>query len=205
MVDYYDFASIRRLLSEGFTGDQLLNLCFDEAVLRPVYDEYMGQVTRSELVREIIDHAHRHLALDAVLSWAQKHNPARYEAHGPYRHAPISGESAPGDVLPDNDLGQAIILGGTYREMPLRLFATEWAQYGMTWVRSGWLFVPQWTAGHAVTFFKIHRTDNHKGYIHLVDVASPEHRVWLKTAAGFAKEATFHYVSHPVALWHFEW
>ena len=84
MAGYYNFKHIRTLLSEGFAADELLTLCFDEAALRPVYDNWI-EGTKSDLIRTIVDHAHRHLALDTVLAWAKAHNPHRYKKHGPYQ------------------------------------------------------------------------------------------------------------------------
>ncbi len=209
MADYYNFKNIRILLTKGFTENDLLELCFDEPELRPVYENRAEAAGKSNLVRQIIDHAHTRLAIESVLNWAKDHNPARYEKHQPYYQPgpPKTQENSSQItlVLPDNDLGKGITLGGVYRTIPFRIVATKWAEYGESWVRSGWLFIPQWTENHAIAFFKIHAYDVGVGYIHLVDVSDPKHTIWLTTETGFKKEGEFHYIMHPSDTWEFVW
>jgi hypothetical protein len=110
-----------------------------------------------------------------------------------------------GLVSASNALGRGITLGGTYRNIPLRLVATRWSGYGMSWMRSGWLFVPQLTCSHAIAFFKLHVQDEGSGYIHIIDASDPVHTIWLTTGTGFKKEDQFHYINHPMAIWPFSW
>lgn len=72
-------------------------------------------------------------------------------------------------------------------------------------MRSGWLYVPQWTESLSVAFFKVHISELGAGYIHLVDVASPKHTIWLKTQTGYSNEKEFHYLSFPTDVWEFTW
>jgi hypothetical protein len=211
---YYNLKNIRLLLSEGFGRDELVELCFDEPLLRDVYENWSEEASKGEFVRHIIDHAHKHLAMEVILEWAAKQNPSRYEAHRPYRQGDElegagGGEadlSGAGLVLENNDLGRGLTLGGAYRDILLRIVATDWAEYGtFGWVRSGWLFIPQWTTSHAVAFFKVHVSEDGEGYIHIVDVADPRHPIWLTTTTGWRKEKEFHYVGHPVDVWFFTW
>ena len=209
MTEYYNLRNIRILLVEGFVIDELRDLCFDEPRLRPVYENLSDATTKSELVRSIVDYAHRKLVIESVLDWAKQHNLSRFEEHQPYYspEAPGVNPSATkvGTVLPDNDLGKGITLGGLYRDIPLRIVATEWVQYGASLARSGWLFIPQWTESHAIAFFKIHVLDDRKGYIHIVDVSDPTHIIFLATGTGFRMEKEFHYAAHPTDVWDFVW
>jgi hypothetical protein len=59
-------------------------------------------------------------------------------------------------------------------------------------MRGGWLFIPQWTANHAISFFKVHVFDNGTGYMHIVDTTDPAHTVYLATDTGSRKEKSFH-------------
>jgi hypothetical protein len=87
--------------------------------------------------------------------------------------------------------------------------ATDWAKYGTGWVKSGWLYIPERTHSHAVTFFKIHAFDDKTGYIHILDSANPTHKLWLETNTGFREEQTFCWDEHKdalrTALWQFTW
>ena len=95
---YYNLKNIRLLLTEGFGRDELVELCFDEPLLRDVYENWSDEASKGQLVRHIIDHAHKHLAVDVVLEWAEKHNPSRYEAHRPYRQGDEREAKGAGEV-----------------------------------------------------------------------------------------------------------
>ena len=208
MNQYYIYKNIRLLLSAGFVKDQLLDLCFDTPDLREIYENLSNTSNKSELIRQLIDFADKQVMLDQVLEWAKDVNRIQYDNYKPYygEDDPEKAFIGVGHVLPDNSLGKGILLGGSFREVPLRLVATEWVEYGQGgWVRSGWLFIPQRTENHATTFFKIHANRDHKGYIHIADASSPSHPVWLITAAGNKIEKEFHYIGYPSDVWHFVW
>ena len=115
MGQYYNFKNIFALLTEGFSTSELKTMCFVEPALRPMYENWSDSANKADMVRSIVDYAHQKLVIEAVLNWAEE----------------------------NNDLGYGIILGGIYQDVPLEIAATGWAEYGSTWVRSGWLFVPQ--------------------------------------------------------------
>lgn len=84
MTKHYNLEKIRRLLTEGFTEEELLNLCFDKPALKPVYDNWAGIASRDKLARQIVDYADKKLVIEVVLEWAKEHNPPRYEEYRPY-------------------------------------------------------------------------------------------------------------------------
>ncbi|MFN8463917.1 MAG: hypothetical protein U0X20_00140 [Caldilineaceae bacterium] len=160
----------------------------------------------------MLDFALRHLLVDALLLKAKEANPYRYAEHQPYLDRDLA--AAPGtrstseklcEVVPGNDLGYGITLGGFYRNVSLCVAATEWTLYGQSQVRSGWLYIPQWTANHALAFFKIHVQEDGTGYIHIVDAADPVHSIHLLTSSGDIQKGEFHYCSNPAAVWAFAW
>jgi hypothetical protein len=110
-----------------------------------------------------------------------------------------------GIVSENNDLGRGITLGGVYKNVPLRIVATRWFGYRMSWTRSGWLFVPQLSHAHAIAFFKLHTQEDGSGYLHITDASDPLHQIWLTTGTGFRREDNFHYINNPMAIWPFEW
>jgi hypothetical protein len=210
---YYHFANIRAMLIEGYSKEDLLKLCFDVPELLPLYREWQGApISTSRLVQEMLDYAHRHLLVDTLLLKAMAANPYRYAEHQPYvnRDLPAAaGESTPDSrvcaAVAANYLGYGITLGGFYRDVAMSVVATEWTPYGETQVRSGWLYIPQWTANHALAFFKIHVYGDGTGYIHIVDVADPAHTIHLLTSSGEMLKGSFHYLDDPAALWTFNW
>jgi len=205
--------NISEFLNNSFSLEELKNLSFFEPSLERFYTDSSEVDIKSKYVREMIDFALRRGAIDALLAAAKAERPQIYEQYAPYF---ITGpalmneskgetlEISAGSVLPDNSLGKGLVLGGLYQKVPLRIVAHDWAEYGnASWVRSGWLFIPQWTPSHAVAFFKVHVLEGGTGYIHITDVSDPVHTIWLATSGGLKIEKEFHYVAHPVDVWHF--
>lgn len=132
--------------------------------------------------------------------------------------APTPGQTSSSDlfgsehkmVFGSDDLGKGIKLGGKYRNIFLRFLSSEWTRYGsIGWVKSGWLYCPPYFGvSHAVVFFKVHISDDGKGYIHLNSVANPKHNIWLETQAGFRQDGIFGWNGgndQRIALWQFYW
>jgi hypothetical protein len=196
MKDYYNFGNIRSVLMEGFSQEQLRTFCSVTPSFRAVY-ENLADANKEAFVREIIDHGRRQLKLEEVIEWVRQENPAQYIHYEPYVDLTMESggqdEKAVLSILPDDHLGKGIRFGGSYRGIRLRIAATEWTPYGSDReIRSGWLFIPQWTANHALTFFKIHTYSVGEGYIHIADVTEPAHPVYLSTEAGDHLEMSFH-------------
>jgi hypothetical protein len=84
----YHLRNIQTLLSQGFNERELRDLCFYEPEFRPVYDQIPHGASKSEMIRLLLEFAEQKLLLDALLRWAKKRNPARYEQHYPYLIAP---------------------------------------------------------------------------------------------------------------------
>lgn len=209
MNDYYNRRNIHAVLMEGFGLEDLQTFCALSDSFRAVYDNWLHR-SKNDFVVAMIDYGYRQLKLEELLDWVQKENAARYNQHLPYVNPETTVVTGIGrplvSVLPDDSLGKGIHFGGTYQGIPLRIAATEWTAYGrQREVRSGWTFIPQWGASHAITFFKIHVYDVGEGYIHIVDVTEPAHPVYLATAAGTRQEMDFHYTENPSAVWGFIW
>ncbi len=84
MTEHYDLQNIRTLLTEGFSVEELRNLCFDTPVLKPVYEDWSASAGKGELARQIVDYSDKKLVIATVLNWAKGSNPDRYQKHQPY-------------------------------------------------------------------------------------------------------------------------
>ncbi len=80
----YRFKNIRTLLTQGFSEQELRDLCFDVPGFRPVYENIGASASKAEIVAKLLDHAERTIQVDALLAVAKEHNPKRYKAHEPY-------------------------------------------------------------------------------------------------------------------------
>jgi len=94
MTTDYKLDNIRRLLTEGFSEDELRRLSSDAPDFRGVYTSLAKSASLTEVVDHLLDFAGRQMKLEALLAWAEAHNPERYVHHQPYR-------SGDGDPSPD--------------------------------------------------------------------------------------------------------
>jgi hypothetical protein len=99
----------------------------------------------------------------------------------------------------NGDLGFGLTIGGVHEGAELLALACPEYEYKETWVRSGWLY-SGFSAGAylAVAFFKMHRSPDNTGYIHIRDASSPPHIVWFKAPTPQYQQAILHYI--PVNL-----
>ena len=72
----YNLATIRELVNNSLTNNQLKNLCFD--YFKEVYEENQH---RDELIREMVDYANRQYKIDQLLKEIKRINPAQYSVH----------------------------------------------------------------------------------------------------------------------------
>lgn len=80
----YDLDKIKTFLIEGFTDQELRDLCFYENDFRPVYDNLAPNVGKAEIIRQLLEYAKQKEKIDLLITWGKDRNPARYEEHGPY-------------------------------------------------------------------------------------------------------------------------
>lgn len=86
MPDQYNFENIRTMLTKGFSDGELRDFCQDRAEFRPVYNNLTYSMNKTEIIRLIIDYAHKQILVEILLAWAKKHNLNGYLAYQPYYH-----------------------------------------------------------------------------------------------------------------------
>lgn len=197
----YNLRNIRDLLNEGFSKEEIIELCFYEPQLKPVYDSLQAAASKPEVIRLVIDFAYQKLQMDVLLEAARKLNPARYEIHQPYTQSEADRYA----LIHNNDLGYGVKIGGEYQGHTLEAVALGWSEYGEGWVKSGWLYISPWSQCLAITFFKVHLVQDGTGYVHINDASYPIHSIWLETSAGFRKTGDFHYLNKSTTVWDFKW
>lgn len=84
MTKRYHLRNIQTLMTQGFTQQELRDLCFYELDFRPVHDQLPQAAGKAEIVRTLLEYAEQKMVLDTLLELARKHNPARYSQHQPY-------------------------------------------------------------------------------------------------------------------------
>ncbi|MBI1879105.1 MAG: formylglycine-generating enzyme family protein [Chloroflexi bacterium] len=84
MVRQHNFKNIRALLIEGFTGEELRELCFDAPDFRPVYHQLAQNTGKDEIVRRLLEYAQKMFLIDQLLILVQERNPALYEVYQSY-------------------------------------------------------------------------------------------------------------------------
>lgn len=74
----YNIPAIFDLLYEGFSNEDLRALAFKVPALKPVYNNLAASMTTSEIARQIVEYADKHLVLEQLLTAIQQQNPRRY-------------------------------------------------------------------------------------------------------------------------------
>nr|WP_139088711.1 hypothetical protein [Oscillochloris trichoides] len=210
MTEYYNFQNIRNLLMEGFDMEELLTFCFDFEDFRFIYSNRPPNQTKNDLVRAIIDRGYQRLRMEIIFDWAKQASPIRYEQHLPYLKSEVTTTKETLDLsfslVENGNLGYGITISEWYLGVNLLTVAANWVSYGeKRFVRSGWLYTPQWGQEHAITFFKLHVYEDGHAYIHIVDTADPVHYVQLETSIGYKVERQLHYNLYPTEILFFHW
>lgn len=80
----YHLRNIQTLLTQGFSEQELRDLCFYEPKFRPVHDQLAQGIGKVEIIRALLEYAEQKVLIEILLDLAKKHNPARYKKHQPY-------------------------------------------------------------------------------------------------------------------------
>ncbi|MCB0168106.1 MAG: AAA-like domain-containing protein [Anaerolineae bacterium] len=107
MRNTYNLPKIRKLMTEGFTDDELRAFSFDTPAFRQVYEKLAQSTGKAEIVDHLLEHAERKVLLETLLFWAKENNPTRYEDYQPYFKAHIF-ISYKRDIKPDEPVAQQI-------------------------------------------------------------------------------------------------
>ncbi len=88
MTENYHLNNIKTLLTEGFSEEELRDLCFFETQFRPVHDLLPPQNgNKRKIIRLLIGYAVQKGLQDDLLTWAAETNPAAYQKYQPYLDA----------------------------------------------------------------------------------------------------------------------
>lgn len=59
MPKRYHLSQIRTLLNQGFTDEEIRQLCYDTHDFRPVYDQLTQTTGKTEIIHRLVEHADR--------------------------------------------------------------------------------------------------------------------------------------------------
>lgn len=135
-------ANIRRLLTGGFSVEELLCLIHDEEDDFGSFGERLGPgMSKGRIVDELIEFARQKSVMDTLLQWAKRENPVKYERLGPYyrqgrpdrtnRDAPETVPVPAGQFLMGSDPGERVPPYETPQH-PVDLLAFEIGKYPIT-------------------------------------------------------------------------
>lgn len=113
MNEYYILKNIHEVLVQGFSEEELRQMCFYQTEFKPLYDQLSQDAGKEKIVHQIIEYAYRQLKVDVLLAWVKDNNAQRYEFHKPYYSLDTDQKSSHNFVSPieNNDLGYGLILG----------------------------------------------------------------------------------------------
>ncbi|MBE7471313.1 MAG: hypothetical protein DPW09_32990 [Anaerolineae bacterium] len=82
----YHSKNIRELLRNGFDGEELRRLGFDDSDFRPFFDKLAENTGKETIIARLIEHADYKSLFPSLLAWAKKENPIQYRQCQPYRY-----------------------------------------------------------------------------------------------------------------------
>jgi DNA-binding transcriptional ArsR family regulator len=85
----YNTKKIRKLLTDGFTPDELRRFCYDEKSFRDIYEQLPPTPGKGEIIDQLIEHAERKVLFKPLLIWAKDTKPAKYAEYEPYADDPF--------------------------------------------------------------------------------------------------------------------
>jgi internalin A len=80
----YNFSNIYKLLTNGFSEEELRIFCLTEPAFSPVQDTTSSDAGKAHIIRVLIEYAVQKIKVNELLDWAQELNPNGYEKYKPY-------------------------------------------------------------------------------------------------------------------------
>ncbi len=80
----YIVKNVGILLTEGFSKEDLHDLCFYEEGFQPAEDQISWEAGKAKIIREVLKYAKNNMLVGNLLRWTKEKNPARYHLHQPY-------------------------------------------------------------------------------------------------------------------------
>jgi len=80
----YDLRKIYTLLVQGFSEDELRNICGQRAEFQPICDLLSPFSSKDDIIRQIFEYARQTGQFGQLLAWAREQNPAQYKSLEPY-------------------------------------------------------------------------------------------------------------------------
>lgn len=74
----YNFGKIRELLTNAFDDGDLRDICIEVKEFNPVSNQFSGGMSKTEMIRRLIDYARRQVLIDLLLSIVQQRAPRQY-------------------------------------------------------------------------------------------------------------------------------
>lgn len=90
MPQVYQLKNIRRLLTEGFSPDDLRYFAHDTPHFKAVYNELAQTTGKAEIAHRLLEYANYQGLLDELLAWAKEENPLGFEKYQPYYETTVS-------------------------------------------------------------------------------------------------------------------
>jgi hypothetical protein len=107
----YYLEKIRDLLIDGFSDEELRDLCYYIQDFKPVYNRLAKSSNKTEIINRLVEHADQKELLEKLLAQAKDLNPNRYDRYKPYYEEvppppPVSAKAPPapthpGEIPPD--------------------------------------------------------------------------------------------------------
>jgi hypothetical protein len=75
-VPDWDLSAIRQLLDRAFGSEELQTFCFDH--FYPVYENFSGGMSKSQMIRQLVDYCVHHEQIETLVQRIREENPRQY-------------------------------------------------------------------------------------------------------------------------------
>ncbi len=90
MPAQHNLKNIRRLLTEGFSPDDLRYFAHDTPHFKAVYNDLAQSTGKAEIAHRLLEYANYQGLLDELLAWAKEENALGFEKYQPYYETAVS-------------------------------------------------------------------------------------------------------------------
>lgn len=117
----YNLETVRKLLNDAFSSGEIQTLAFDR--FHDIHDDFAAGMTKSQMIKAVVENAHKHGRIPDLLDYVKKENPYQYNRYAPQLEAaqsarqPAFGDEQRLQDLQSNIDREAVLLNAYEKQL----------------------------------------------------------------------------------------